>query len=233
MYIKYVRIHGFKSYREKTVCGPLSPMHNSIVGYNGSGKSNFFAALRFVLSDSYSNMRPEERAKLLNEGAGAAVVQAYVEIVFDNSDHRLDNDKDEVTIKRQIGLKKDEYFVDQKHVTKQDIANMLETAGFSKSNPYYIVEQGKVSERVPPPSQRHRSPLHPDRRALHSIPRLCCISDENRGPWLPRRSSPAPPAESLTPGAPAGDQDHRDVGQAAPGPPQGGLSPNNPSIEIR
>ena len=28
--------------------------------------------------------------------------------------------------------------------SKQDIANMLETAGFSKSNPYYIVEQGKV-----------------------------------------------------------------------------------------
>ena len=43
MYIKYVRIHGFKSYREKTICGPLSPMHNSIVGFNGSGKSNFFA----------------------------------------------------------------------------------------------------------------------------------------------------------------------------------------------
>jgi len=43
MYIKFVRIHGFKSYREKTVCGPLSPMHNSIVGFNGSGKSNFFA----------------------------------------------------------------------------------------------------------------------------------------------------------------------------------------------
>jgi hypothetical protein len=43
MYIKEVRIHGFKSYREKTVCGPLSPMHNSVVGFNGSGKSNFFA----------------------------------------------------------------------------------------------------------------------------------------------------------------------------------------------
>ncbi|EKX44780.1 sister chromatid cohesin complex subunit, structural maintenance of chromosome protein 3, SMC3 [Guillardia theta CCMP2712] len=146
MHIKYVRIHGFKSYREKTICGPLSPLHNSIVGYNGSGKSNFFAALRFVLSDAYSNMRPDERAKLLNEGAGANIVNAYVEIVFDNSDHRIDNEKDEVTIKRMIGLKKDEYFVDQKHVTKQDIANMLETAGFSKSNPYYIVEQGKVTK---------------------------------------------------------------------------------------
>mmetsp|Transcript_39668 Transcript_39668/g.93971 ORF Transcript_39668/g.93971 Transcript_39668/m.93971 type:complete len:1207 (-) Transcript_39668:191-3811(-) len=146
MHIKFVRIHGFKSYREKTTCGPLSPLHNSVVGYNGSGKSNFFAALRFVLSDSYSNMRPEERAKLLNEGAGATVVNAFVEIVFDNSDHRLDNEKDEVTIKRGIGLKKDEYFIDGKHVTKQDISNMLETAGFSKSNPYYIVEQGKVTK---------------------------------------------------------------------------------------
>jgi structural maintenance of chromosome 3 (chondroitin sulfate proteoglycan 6) len=116
------------------------------VGMNGSGKSNFFAALRFVLSDAYSNMRAEERAKLLNEGAGPSLVSAYVEIVFDNSDHRLDNEKDEVTIRRQIGLKKDEYFIDNKHVTKQDISNMLETAGFSKSNPYYIVEQGKVTK---------------------------------------------------------------------------------------
>mmetsp|Transcript_16431 Transcript_16431/g.41507 ORF Transcript_16431/g.41507 Transcript_16431/m.41507 type:complete len:1206 (+) Transcript_16431:144-3761(+) len=145
MYIKYVRISGFKSYREKVECGPLSNMHNSVVGLNGSGKSNFFAALRFVLSDSYSNMRPEERAKLLNEGAGASLVSAYVEIVFDNSDHRLDSEKEEVVIRRQIGLKKDEYFVDNKHSTKQDISNMLETAGFSKSNPYYIVEQGKVT----------------------------------------------------------------------------------------
>ena len=97
MHIKLVRIQGFKSYREKVTCGPLSSMHNSIVGMNGSGKSNFFSALRFVLSDAYSNMRPEERAKLLNEGAGASLVSAYVEIVFDNSDHRLDNDKDEVS----------------------------------------------------------------------------------------------------------------------------------------
>lgn len=43
MYIKYVRISGFKSYRDKVECGPLSPMHNSVVGLNGSGKSNFFA----------------------------------------------------------------------------------------------------------------------------------------------------------------------------------------------
>ena len=53
------------------------------------------------------------------------------------------SEKEEVTIKRMIGLKKDEYFIDGKHATRQEVANMLETAGFSKSNPYYIVEQGK------------------------------------------------------------------------------------------
>jgi structural maintenance of chromosome 3 (chondroitin sulfate proteoglycan 6) len=46
MYIKEVRIHNFKSYRNKTICGPLSDKHNSIVGLNGSGKSNFFAGGR-------------------------------------------------------------------------------------------------------------------------------------------------------------------------------------------
>ena len=45
MYIKYVRICGFKSYRDKVECGPMSPMHNSVVGLNGSGKSNFFAGM--------------------------------------------------------------------------------------------------------------------------------------------------------------------------------------------
>jgi structural maintenance of chromosome 3 (chondroitin sulfate proteoglycan 6) len=41
-------------------------------------------------------------------------------------------------------VKKDEYFLDKKHVTKHDVVNLLESAGFSRSNPYYIVQQGKV-----------------------------------------------------------------------------------------
>lgn len=41
--------------------------------------------------------------------------------------------------------KKDEFFLNRKHVTKSEIISLLETAGFSRSNPYYIVQQGKVS----------------------------------------------------------------------------------------
>jgi len=41
--------------------------------------------------------------------------------------------------------KKDEFFLNRKRVQKSEVASLLESAGFSKSNPYYIVQQGKVS----------------------------------------------------------------------------------------
>src|ERR1700761_4046177 len=124
------------SYKDPTVIEPFSPKHNVIVGRNGSGKSNFFSAIRFVLGDAYQNMTREERAALLHEGAGSAVMSAYVEIIFDNSDERFPTGTKEVVLRRTIGQKKDEYSLNRKNTTKQEISNMLESAGFSKSNPY-------------------------------------------------------------------------------------------------
>ncbi|KAI0115019.1 RecF/RecN/SMC protein [Daldinia grandis] len=145
MYIKQIIIQGFKSYKDQTVMEPFSPGTNVIVGRNGSGKSNFFAAIRFVLSDAYTQMNREERQALLHEGSGSAVMSAYVEVIFDNSDDRFPTGNKEVVLRRTIGLKKDEYSVDKKVSTKADVANLLEAAGFSRSNPYYIVPQGRVT----------------------------------------------------------------------------------------
>ena len=102
-------------------------------------------AIRFVLSDENTILRAEERQKLLHEGSGHAVMTAFVEIVFDNSDGRLPIEKDEVRLRRTIGLKKDEYQLDRKSITKTEVQNILESAGFSRSNPYYIVQQGKIN----------------------------------------------------------------------------------------
>lgn len=84
MHIKQIIIQGFKryvrdhsgflrvltnggySYKSQTVIDPFSPKHNVIVGRNGSGKSNFFAAIRFVLGDAYTQMGREERQALLH-----------------------------------------------------------------------------------------------------------------------------------------------------------------------
>ena len=146
MHIKQVIIEGFRSYKDQTIIEPFSHMHNVIVGRNGSGKSNFFFAIQFVLSDEFTNMSAEERQQLLHEGSGARVVSAFVEIMFDNSDNRLPIDKDEVGLRRVIGSKKDSYYLDKKHVLKSEVMNLLETAGFSRSNPYYIVKQGRINQ---------------------------------------------------------------------------------------
>ncbi|KAJ6906620.1 structural maintenance of chromosomes protein 3 isoform X2 [Populus alba x Populus x berolinensis] len=145
MHIKQVIIEGFKSYREQIATEPFSPKVNCVVGANGSGKTNFFHAIRFVLSDLFQNLRNDDRHQLLHEGAGHQVLSAFVEIVFDNSDNRIPVDKEEVRLRRTIGLKKDEYFLDGKHITKTEVMNLLESAGFSRSNPYYVVQQGKIA----------------------------------------------------------------------------------------
>ena len=125
---------------------PFSPKHNALVGRNGSGKSNFFDAVQFVLlGQRFQNLRQEERQQLLHEGAGANVMAAFVEVIFDNSDGRMAVDGDEVVLRRTIGLKKDEFFLNRKRVNKTEVSSLLESAGFSKSNPYYIVQQGKVN----------------------------------------------------------------------------------------
>jgi structural maintenance of chromosome 3 (chondroitin sulfate proteoglycan 6) len=49
-----------------------------------------------------------------------------------------------VILRRTIGHKKDEFFLNRKRIQKSEVISLLESAGFSKSNPYYIVQQGKV-----------------------------------------------------------------------------------------
>ncbi|KAF8706735.1 Structural maintenance of chromosome protein 3, partial [Rhizoctonia solani] len=91
-------------------------------------------------------MSKQERQSLLHEGVSTAqTMSAYVEIVFDNSDNRFPTGKDTVILRRTIGLKKDEYSLDRKSASKGDVMNLLESAGFSRSNPYYIVPQGRIT----------------------------------------------------------------------------------------
>jgi len=66
----------------------------------------------------------EERQALLHEGSGSAAVNAFVEIVFDNSDQRFLSDSsagssDEVVLRRTIGLKKDEFFLQRNVCTRR------------------------------------------------------------------------------------------------------------------
>ena len=79
---------------------------------------------------------------------------------------RLSVESDEVVLRRTVGHKKDEFFLNRKRVQKSEVQSLLESAGFSKSNPYYIVQQGKVNYG------RERKYNH-----LHDFYRACCLTE--------------------------------------------------------
>ncbi|KAH8582501.1 SMC3 SMC type chromosomal ABC ATpase [Cryptosporidium sp. chipmunk genotype I] len=147
MYIKELKICGFKTYRDETTI-PFHPGCNCIVGLNGSGKSNILAAIQFLLSDSFGSTLVERRA-LLHEGLGPQVTEAYVELSLDNIGRRISMyDEDVVTIKRifRSSSQKNEWQVMGKNISKKDFDSILESCGISRNNPYFIVRQGKVAE---------------------------------------------------------------------------------------
>ena len=45
---------------------------------------------------------------------------------------------------------------------KTEVVNMLETAGFSRANPYYVVQQGKVREHLHPLLPSHAAEQKPN-----------------------------------------------------------------------
>lgn len=144
MRIKKLTIHGFKAFRDKTVIDDFSKANNVFIGRNGTGKTTIFDALSFVLSDTHTNLTRPQRQSLIHNGGGHRVMTAYVEIVFDNTDKRLHIDTEEVVLRRTVGMKKDEYFLNRKRFARADVMRMLENAGFSRSNPYYIVKQNQA-----------------------------------------------------------------------------------------
>jgi len=146
MYIKKVIIEGFRSYKERSEI-KFDQKHNVIVGKNGSGKSNVFKALEFILNHQYRSISSKEWQKWVYEGSETKVL-ATVEVHFDNSNGTLPVETDEVQIKRIFGSKKDQWSMNGKNTTKEDVTSILESAGLSRTNPYYIVAQGQVTQLI-------------------------------------------------------------------------------------
>lgn len=140
MYIKRIKVCGFRTYRTETVFD-FTPGINCIVGFNGSGKSNILKALEFVLSDT------QEWGRIyLHEGIGVEVKRCYVEVVFDRTDDTYSDrlDKDTVAIRKIIDGSKHLILVNGKVITKEQYEEMLENYGVCVSNLYNIIKQGEI-----------------------------------------------------------------------------------------
>ena len=104
MYLKKLIAHGFKSFADNTII-EFNNNISGIVGPNGSGKSNIVDAIRWVLGEqSIKSLRGDSMTDVIFSGSKSrnGMNIASITLVFDNSDHYLSINFDEVSIKRRL-----------------------------------------------------------------------------------------------------------------------------------
>ena len=160
-YIKKMKMHGFKSFA-KPVDMPFSKDFSTVIGPNGSGKSNIVDSLCFVLGRlSSKSMRADKSSSLIYNGGkkGKPAKEAYVSIVFDNSENTFPVKANEIEVKRLVKQNgNSRYFLNGELRTRQQI---LEVLGTAKINPdgHNIILQGDITHAAEMPSEERRKIL--------------------------------------------------------------------------
>ncbi|MEK6844186.1 MAG: chromosome segregation SMC family protein [Nanoarchaeota archaeon] len=149
-YIKKMVMQGFKSFAKKTEI-PFDKEINLFVGPNGSGKTNIADAILFVLGRlSIKSMRAAKAKNLIFMGSKYVKPskEAFVELVFDNSNRGFAIDNDEVHLKRIVrsngqGI----YKINEEAKTRSEVIEMLAQAGI---DPYgaNLIMQGQIQSIV-------------------------------------------------------------------------------------
>ena len=148
MRLTKIEINGFKSFAKKTEI-QVEKGITAIIGPNGSGKSNISDAIRWVLGEqSAKYLRGSKMEDVIFSGSGKRrpLGVAEVTLVFDNSDHRLSLDFDEVSITRRVFRSGDsEYSINKKNCRLKDILDLLADTGLGRGS-MSIIGQNKIDE---------------------------------------------------------------------------------------
>lgn len=158
MYLKKMIASGFKSFADKTVIDFTDGI-TGVVGPNGSGKSNVVDAIRWVLGEqSVKSLRGDgNMTDVIFSGSKSRnpLNVASVTLIFDNKDHYLNLDYDEVAIKRRVYRDgTNEYFLNNESCRLKDVVDLLLDTGVAKES-FNIISQGKVEEIISnKPSER-------------------------------------------------------------------------------
>ncbi len=150
MYLKSIRLDGFKSFANKTIF-EFKKGITAIVGPNGSGKSNIVDAIRWVLGEqSVKSLRGgAQMSDVIFSGSDAkdALNKASVILTFDNSDKYLNSEFNEVEVKRSVYKSgESEYFINNVKVRLKDITDLFIDSG--SNDAFNIISQGSVMDIV-------------------------------------------------------------------------------------
>ena len=144
-----IKAHGFKSFADKIEI-EVGDGITGIVGPNGSGKSNVVDAVRWVLGESsLKEIRGgDTMTDVIFQGSQTRdpSSRAWVSLTFDNRDHYLASEFDEIEIKREVyKTGESEYYINNSKVRKKDITDLFIDSGSSPDS-YSIIGQGKIAE---------------------------------------------------------------------------------------
>ena len=169
MPLQQLVLNGFKSFADKTIISFNNGI-TGIVGPNGSGKSNITEAIRWVMGEgSAKSLRGENMKDVIFAGSQmrAPMNHAEVELIFDNRDHQLASDDDEVVVTRKI-LRNGEsdYLLNHHPVRLKDVKTLFIESGMS-SDSLGIISQGKVDEILNSKPQQRRGIFEEAAGILH------------------------------------------------------------------
>ena len=151
MYLKSIKAYGFKSFADK-INIELNNNITAVVGPNGSGKSNIVDAVKWVLGEqSVKTLRGTgSMSDVIFTGSKTrgAHNRASVSLTFDNSDHYLNSEFNEIEVKRVVYLSgENEYFINNTKVRLKDIINLFLDTGVGNES-LNIISQRRIESIV-------------------------------------------------------------------------------------
>ncbi|MCF0111442.1 MAG: AAA family ATPase [Erysipelotrichaceae bacterium] len=147
MFLKRIEMQGFKSFADRTVI-PFEDDITGIVGPNGCGKSNISDAVRWVLGEqSAKSLRGKNMTDVIFNGSEKRrpVNVAEVVLVFDNSNHFLQSEYQEIEVTRRLHRTtgESEYLINRQPCRLKDIVDLVLDSGLSKDS-LSIISQGTI-----------------------------------------------------------------------------------------
>lgn len=153
MRLKCIKLAGFKSFVDPTTV-TFPDNLSCIVGPNGCGKSNVIDAVRWVMGESSAkHLRGESMTDVIFNGSNSRkpTTQAFVELIFDNSDRTLVGEYagyNEIGIKRLVTREgQSAYFLNGTKCRRKDITDIFLGTGLGPRS-YAIIEQGMISRLI-------------------------------------------------------------------------------------
>ncbi|XP_047101961.1 structural maintenance of chromosomes protein 4-like [Schistocerca piceifrons] len=150
--ITHIDNENFKSYAGKQILGPFHPCFNSILGANGSGKSNVIDSLLFVFGYRSTKIRSKKVSVLIHKSEtrqdikSCSVVVHFVQVITKDYQHEIVKNSS-FSIGRTAFLDNSSYYtLNNRRVKFNAISKLLREHGIDLDHNRFLILQGEVEQ---------------------------------------------------------------------------------------